>query len=354
MVFYKNRDLKACVFDLDGTIIDSLSYYVKCFNDCMKKNGLPTIEKKFLFDCLSAGMALEAIIEKFLKNKDKRFTINFAQTIKNNFLEIDFNIPLLPGVKKIIKFLNNHNVKIGIATGRMSSLQYEKNRLKHIGLNKYISAVATGEEVKNQKPSPDLLLLCCERLNIHPSQTVIVGDTVHDITAARNIGAVSIAVTTGVDTYERLNLKNPDVIINHLKELIDIFEKEDVEITGTVISGAKKASFFTKLEWVKKQSLKKLGFLPFSGTLNVKISVKDSKMVNKLTQNTSLELIPDNKNYCSAKVIPVYVSGIKSALIIPNEKVNIHEKKNIIEILSPVKLREKLGLTDGDIVNIRI
>jgi CTP-dependent riboflavin kinase len=130
-------------------------------------------------------------------------------------------------------------------------------------------------------------------------------------------------------------------------------------LKGRVVSGVKKAAFFTQLDWVLEQSMEKLGFTPFPGTLNVEIlseSLLDAELIQK---NKGIELIPPDPNdpndstFCTAQVLPVSIEGINAAIIIPEEKVRMHGK-NIIEVIAPVSLKDALNIDDGDTVTLKI
>jgi len=126
----------------------------------------------------------------------------------------------------------------------------------------------------------------------------------------------------------------------------------EIIISGRVVEGAHKAEYFTGLSWVQSQCLKKLGFEPFAGTLNLEIGQDDLVILNVLKKEQLNELIPPDDGYCSAKVCPVYLGNIKGALILPDENVDIHGK-SIIEILAPVHLRKTMNLKDGDRVELQ-
>lgn len=68
-------------------------------------------------------------------------------------------------------------------------------------------------------------------------------------------------------------------------------------ISGKLIQGAKKAAFFTGLDWVKHQCKKKLGFIPFPGTLNLEITGADVQLLKNLNDSTWEELVPPDKNF---------------------------------------------------------
>ena len=125
---------------------------------------------------------------------------------------------------------------------------------------------------------------------------------------------------------------------------------------GRVVSGAKKAAFFTQLDWVLEQCLEKLGFKPFPGTLNVEVMPESLLDVKSLHEEKGIELVPPdliNSASCSAKVLPVSIEGIGGAMIIPEEKVRIHGK-NILEAIAPLNLKDALHKDDGDTITLTI
>ena len=124
-------------------------------------------------------------------------------------------------------------------------------------------------------------------------------------------------------------------------------------ITGKIVSGAQQGAFFTQLEWVREQCLKKLGFTPWPGTLNLEILMDYVAVIEELKATKGLELVSPDSNYCSGYVFPVSIEGIPGAIVLPAEDVRVHAK-NIIEIISPEMLKDALGVNDGDCVTLTI
>jgi CTP-dependent riboflavin kinase len=122
-------------------------------------------------------------------------------------------------------------------------------------------------------------------------------------------------------------------------------------VTGKVVSGAQKAAYFTNLPWVQEQCVEKLGFRPYPGTLNINVSEEGLLSVMELRKNEGIILCSPSADFCSAKALPVLVESIECALIIPPEDVNIHAE-NTLEIMAPVKLKDALGIRDGDLLTI--
>ena len=109
------------------------------------------------------------------------------------------------------------------------------------------------------------------------------------------------------------------------------------KITGQIVSGIKQGAYFTQLAWVQEQCLRKLGFKPFPGTLNLEIPDESVTIIEYLTSHHGIELVPPDSDFCSGYVLPVNVAGKSGAIVAPADEVRIH-RKNIIEIISQVSV----------------
>jgi len=125
-----------------------------------------------------------------------------------------------------------------------------------------------------------------------------------------------------------------------------------MEITGKIVSGVKQGAFFTQLDWVQEQCLEKLGFEPYPGTLNLEIAEEKLFIIDELLKKNSIDLIPPNSNFCAGQAAAVSVGGKPAAIVLPAEEVRIHAK-NIIEIISHLKLKDALNADDGDYVTLK-
>jgi len=126
-------------------------------------------------------------------------------------------------------------------------------------------------------------------------------------------------------------------------------KKGDV-IKGTVFSGLGKGAFFTQLDWVRQQCQQKLGFVPFAGTLNLKVDQEYFDLAQKLRAEAGIDVIPPTPQFCQAKVFPISISGIKAAIIIPDAQSCTDEvhPRGVIEVIAPVEVKKALSIEDGD------
>lgn len=124
-------------------------------------------------------------------------------------------------------------------------------------------------------------------------------------------------------------------------------------LRGKILSGVQKAAQFTQLDWVQEQCMEKLGFIPFPGTVNIEITEGDISTLNALRKEEGIRLIPPDPQFCESKAFPIAMGHIQGALIIPEENVRVHGRA-VIEIMAPVKVKDALGVGDGDSLSFRL
>jgi len=119
---------------------------------------------------------------------------------------------------------------------------------------------------------------------------------------------------------------------------------------GTVFSGTGEGRKFIDLPWVKRQIEEKLGFTPYSGTLNIRLSNESAKQKKLLENAERLEVYPE-KGYCTGILIKAYIDNLECAIIIPQVT---NYPSDVLEVIAPWYLRERLKITDGSEVTITV
>jgi CTP-dependent riboflavin kinase len=99
--------------------------------------------------------------------------------------------------------------------------------------------------------------------------------------------------------------------------------------------------------------MEKLGFKPYPGTLNLQISERDLSIVEALQKEEGIELMPPDTTFCAAKAMPLSIGHVSGAIIMPDEEVRVHGKQ-VIEVISPLRLKEILCVDDGDYLTLTI
>ena len=124
-----------------------------------------------------------------------------------------------------------------------------------------------------------------------------------------------------------------------------------LRLRGTVVSGSGEGAKFVGLSWVKKQITEKLGFNPYPGTLNIRLSEESAEIKRLLDKAKSIE-ISSIANFCRGKCYRASLKNhVKCAIVIPDVP---NYPEDVLEIVAPVNLREKLQLKDGDHIEIEV
>jgi len=127
-----------------------------------------------------------------------------------------------------------------------------------------------------------------------------------------------------------------------------VLDLPKIEFEGTVFSGKGEGRKFVSLPWVTSQIEQKLGFTPYSGTLNIRLNEKTKENRQLLDPKKGITLQPQ-VGYCPGIVFPASISGCKGAIVIP---IIPRYPSDVIEVISPQYLRGKLCLIDGKKVTV--
>jgi len=184
-------DCQAFIFDLDGTLVDSMWIWKQIDIDYLKKYG---IELPDNLQHEIEGMSFTETAQYF-KN---RFGINEdIETIKDEWNAMaahlyEKEIRLKSGAAQLLKTLSQRGVRLGIGTSNFRALA--ESVLYSNGIHGYFDVIRTSCEVEKGKPSPDIYLKVAEELKTEPSRCIVFEDTYAGILAAKRAGMKACAV----------------------------------------------------------------------------------------------------------------------------------------------------------------
>jgi HAD superfamily hydrolase (TIGR01509 family) len=215
----------AVIFDMDGTLIDSIDIYFEIVENALKRLKLPQVSRKKILDAAETGdFDWDLVLPDEVKNK-KDEIIEAAWEVINEIAPQMFaeNLELIRGADNILQIISASIPKIGLVTS--TQRQYLKNKmhpLKSAGVETLFEVIITSDDVANRKPDPDPLIECARRLEVNPCKCVYVGDTRTDMQAGKAAGMRTVGVLTGFDDYDTLNKEIPDAIIDSIRDLMDV------------------------------------------------------------------------------------------------------------------------------------
>ena len=179
------------IFDLDGTLADTMPTHFVAWSQSMAKQGIVLSEERFY---ALGGVPAVAIIEMLAKEQGKTVdAVAVADAKELLFLELLQDVqPLLP-VKAIAEFHREH-MPMAIATGSQNWVA--EKILKALGIREWFGAVVGAECVVNPKPAPDVYLKAAELIGVDPKLCHAFEDTKLGVEAAQNAGMVVVDIAT--------------------------------------------------------------------------------------------------------------------------------------------------------------
>jgi len=140
------------------------------------------------------------------------------------------------------------------------------------------------------------------------------------------------------------------------KEFADykkIFQvKEQIELEGTIVSGIGEGQYYISIDGYAKQFKEKLGFVPYPGTLNVKIKEHCLALRKRMEEMPYIKIdgfSDGQRTYGASDCYPISIKGVCGYIIVPERT---HYQQDLLEIIAPVKMRTELKLKDGDAVSV--
>ena len=214
----------AFLFDLDGTLIDSVYQHVLAWREATQAAGIELPVWRIHRQIgMSGGLMLNALLRETGRPVSKKEAEHIQAVHAKAFAEQASSLRILPGAQELLDTLAAEGVAHAIATsGRLHNASHA---LKLLKLHNDVPIV-TRDDVRFAKPDPDLFLAAGQRLNVPMSRCVIVGDSVWDLLAARRAFGLGVGLLSGGYGREELEragayrvYQDPAELLRHLDEV---------------------------------------------------------------------------------------------------------------------------------------
>ena len=217
--------LPAFLFDLDGTLVDSVYQHVLAWHDALDREGVPLsvwrIHRKI---GMSGGLFANALLRELGREITPDLTERLRRGHAQAFLARLATVQPLPGAVELLRALDAAGAPWAIATsGRMETAG---PLVRSLGVDPDRAVVVTRDQVRHAKPDPDLFLAAAARLGADIEAAVVVGDSVWDLLAARRARALGVGLLSGGYGREELEragayrvYEDPADLLRHLDEI---------------------------------------------------------------------------------------------------------------------------------------
>jgi HAD superfamily hydrolase (TIGR01509 family) len=214
----------AFLFDLDGTLVDSVYQHVLAWREAMSAVGIElavwTIHRRI---GMSGGLMANAILRETGHAVSAEEAGRLLRLHKEAYARLADQVTPLPGARELLAYLTSAGVPWAIATsGRIESAGPILAKLG-VGAS---HTVVTRDQVSHAKPDPDLFLAAADRLGVPIEDSVVVGDSVWDLLAARRARALGVGLLSGGYGQEELEragayrvYQDPADLLRHLDEV---------------------------------------------------------------------------------------------------------------------------------------
>ena len=209
------------LFDLDGTLVDSAPDISLALDSALTDSSLPVLGEHKVRSYIGEGskrLVHRAITRKYEGVADKNLYDQVSKKFLDNYADnIFIKSKIYPKVKETLGELKNRKICLGCITNK--PYEFAISLLKATDLIKYFAIIIGGDSLPKKKPDPEPIIYAIKKLGTRKENTTMIGDSITDLTAAKNAGVQSICVSYGYSGDVDLSTQNPDKIINSMEEL---------------------------------------------------------------------------------------------------------------------------------------
>ena len=210
---------QAVLFDLDGTLIDSVGAYLEVARLAARAHGLEVTEAQVRFALATGSNFWKGVVpadrrdgESVIKDMSAHAGREWPHVLREHG-------KVFAGVAQTLDALKRMGIRLGIVSGARPEVL---ELLRQDGVLDRFDSVVLGADVSTRKPDPEGILKCLRNLGVAPEAAVYVGDTPVDIQASRAAGARAVGVLTGAGDSAMLSVQGPDRLIGSHARLAEI------------------------------------------------------------------------------------------------------------------------------------
>jgi HAD superfamily hydrolase (TIGR01509 family) len=216
--------VKGIIFDVDGTLADSIGFFYEVALEILRLAGAPPVSQEQVFALMRLGDAapLEKLFPADFPNPSETLKRITDERMHDWMHHYHNETKAIPGSIELLHDLHAQGIQLGIATSSGRALPF----LDQWGVRHLFDGIVGREDVESRKPHPEPILKCLNHLALDPHDVTYVGDSIIDIRAGKAAGVSTIGVLTGTSPHDILHQEDPDHILESVAALLHILEKK--------------------------------------------------------------------------------------------------------------------------------
>lgn len=213
--------LKAVLFDLDGTLLDTAPDFVTTLNLLLAEEKRLPLDYQTIRNTVSNGAKALIQLGFQIDETDADFERLRQRLLALYSLHLADKTQPFEGINDVLAFTSEHNMSWGVVTNK--PYVYTEPLLKQMPFRIAPHTVICPDHVKHRKPHPEPMLLACKQIGCEPSEAIYLGDHRRDIESAQNAHMLTIACAYGyIDASDKVADWHADYTVQHAREVVPI------------------------------------------------------------------------------------------------------------------------------------
>lgn len=216
--------IRAVIFDLDGTLLDSVGMFLGAIREVWRRAGLPAPDEQVIVDIMASGRPFwdswDRLVPVDIENRERLQAL--CRQINGQVWQEIFavGVTVIPGAVEAVTTIRAAGFLTGLVTSAWEKEKFGPFTAQEGNDRNLIDVVITRLDVPVMKPAPDPILTCAHRLGVAPAECIYVGDSPIDIIAGKAAGTMTVAVLTGAGSREALLREGPDLLLSDISHLV--------------------------------------------------------------------------------------------------------------------------------------
>ena len=217
------RKIRAVMFDLDGTLLDTAPDFVAVVNQLLVENKYEELAEEVIRACVSNGSKALVKLAFQIEESHEQFNQLRERLLELYTQHIAIFTKPFPGIEQLLEKLASHNITWGIATNKPAA--YTIPLMEALDMQPPPAIVICPDHVQDSKPHPESLFMAAKEFGCAPEEIIYIGDHLRDIQCGQRAGSITIAAAYGYVGNEDIDAWQADYRVEHANEIWPIVQK---------------------------------------------------------------------------------------------------------------------------------